>query len=73
MVIDLRAGHTQIQSTLSSPDHHHHFIHTLTFISSRAIQAAALFLITGGAVSKRARRRARGIFLNYINDAGAYA
>lgn len=33
-------------------------------------KAAALFLITGGAVSKRARRRARGIFLNYINDAG---
>ena len=33
-------------------------------------QAAALFLITGGAVSKRARRRARSIFLNYINDAG---
>ncbi|EWM29020.1 Tyrosine-protein phosphatase family, C-terminal domain protein [Nannochloropsis gaditana] len=33
-------------------------------------KAAALFLITGGAVSKRARRRARSIFLNYINDAG---
>lgn len=26
--------------------------------------------MTGGAVSKRARRRARNIFLNYINDAG---
>jgi hypothetical protein len=34
------------------------------------VQAAALFLMTGGAVSKRARRRARNIFLNYINDAG---
>lgn len=34
------------------------------------LQAAALFLMTGGAVSKRARRRARNIFLKYINDAG---
>jgi hypothetical protein len=37
---------------------------------SKRKKAAALFLMTGAAVSKRARRRARGIFLQYINDAG---
>jgi hypothetical protein len=37
---------------------------------SKRKKAAALFLFTGGAVSKRAERRARSIFIKYINDSG---
>ena len=37
---------------------------------SKRKKAAALFLLTGGAVSKRAKRRARSIFIKFINESG---